>query len=163
MQVFAALRSRWKTLVLLLAAGLTAMTYFQWRQDVEDPQGGSRPWCDSFEEPSISNGSGMVISMHTTACTTLGTDIGTYVHIHREHELRSSKSLAFRFAPYYASVPKLEWTSPTSVRISVDHVSQISKQRKSINGVGVEYSIGTEDYPPVLEAAKERGSSEVRK
>lgn len=163
MHVLIALRSRWKMLVFLFAVGLSAMLYFQWQLNLEDPQGGSNPWCDDFDEGSISNGNGMVISMHTTACTTLGTDVGTYVHIHREHEARSRKSLAFRFSPNYPSVPKLEWINPTSVRISVDHVSQITKQSRYINGISVEYLIGAEDYPPELEAAKERGSSGGKK
>ena len=163
MHILTALFSRWKMLVLLFAASLIAMLYFQWQMNLEDPQGGSNLWCDDFDEGSISNGKGMVISMHTTACTTLGTDVGTYVHVHREHEAQSRKSLAFRFSPDNSSIPKLEWINPTTVRISVDHVSQISKQSRYINGVSVEYLIGAEDYPPTLEAAKERGSSRGKK
>ena len=143
-----------------MAAGLTSAAYFHWERNAEDPQGGSSPWCDDFEDASVPNGKGMTVSMHTTACTTLGTDIGTYVHVLRENEVRSRSSLAFRFAPHQPFEPRIEWVSPTVVHIAVDRVSQVSKQSSAKNGVRIEYSIGAEDYPPSLEAAKVRANAE---
>ena len=109
---------------------------------LNNPQGGENPWCSNLEEATIPNGSGMSILMYTTVCTTLGTDIGSYVHIVRDGQSPSHESLAFSFAPSF-DMPALdlEWASPTSARISVDHVRWISKQKQLVNDVKISYAI----------------------
>lgn len=147
------IKRRWKLIVLLFAVVAFVALAVEWLQNRNDPQGGSNPWCEDYDAPSIPNGAGMVVSIHTTICTTLGTDVGTYVHIHSLNASPNRKSLAFRFSPAGVDVPNIKWIAPDIVRITIDHVSQVSKMRNMVNGVRVQYVIGKQDYPPTLEAA----------
>ena len=57
-------------------------------------------------------------------------------------------TLVFRyFDRYDTGPPKFEWTNESSLLISVSHVSEVSKQLSTMQGVNISYAIGKEDYP----------------
>ena len=93
----------------------------------------------------------MVATGHFTVCTTLGTDAEYYVYVHKATDADSWRSLAFRFAPAFGvpdtCAPEMTWVDGSTLRISVGHISEVSKQVNSIDGVNISYSIGQEAFP----------------
>jgi hypothetical protein len=139
----------WRKVVVLLFAVCATVLVVRRLGEIADPQGESNSNCDVIERSTVPNGAGMEVSIHTTVCTTLGTSLGTYVHVHPTGVPESRNTLAFRFSPDPMLVePRVEWVSREHIRISIKHVSQISKQEAVIGDVKIEYVVGTQDYPP---------------
>ena len=109
----------------------------------DDPQGGSNPWCDKSELPSVPNGSDMEVSGYRTDCDTLAKDSVVYVHLHRKGERESRSTLIFR---YDGNDPKVHWIDNDHVSIQVDSVSSISKQIMFIDNVLIKYELSMIDW-----------------
>jgi hypothetical protein len=88
------------------------------------------------------------VTWHTTACTTLGSDVATYIYVHPTAVSEDRDSLVFRYYDAGGSTPKIRWVSDSSLEIKIDHVAEITKQVKKIGGINVSYDIGKQDYPP---------------
>jgi hypothetical protein len=118
-----------------------------------DPQGGDSAWCDSVKLPSVPNGSGVVVTAQNTVCSGFGGNSPIYVHIHKLNENENRENLVFR---YFDKVDPLniQWTSGTTVLISVNHVSQITKQLNAMEGVNIDYAIGSQDYQLISNVRK---------
>jgi hypothetical protein len=61
-----------------------------------DPQGVASSNCQKFDEPSFASGKGMTVSSHTTACSTLGTSVVSYVYVHPSEKEPTPEDLVFR-------------------------------------------------------------------
>ena len=109
----------------------------------DDPQGGSNPWCDKSELPTVPNGSDMEISGYRTDCDTLAKDSMVYVHLHRKGERESRSTLIFR---YDGNDPKIRWIDNGHASIQVDGVSSISKQIPFIEDVSIIYKLSMIDW-----------------
>jgi hypothetical protein len=129
------LRAALLGLLLLVAMGV----WLLWRAD---PQGEENEYCTQYDKQSVSSGGGTTASTYTTVCTTLGTDIMTYVHVHPLNEPMSSASLAFRYIPgTTAGSPRISWIGRDHLLVEADHVSSISKMKEKIGKVSVTYKI----------------------
>lgn len=113
-----------------------------------DPQGGASTWCDNIEEEPLPNSAGWTVTMHTTVCTSLGTDVATYVHVHPTTSGEGPDSLVFRYFNAGASAPEIRWVSNTELKIKIDRVAEVTKQVKKIGGININYDIGKQDDPP---------------
>ena len=113
-----------------------------------DPQGGSNRYCISEELPPVSNKTGMVVTAHNTVCDMLGGNSAVYVYVHKLGQEESRKSLVFRYVDNPgALLPKFKWINDLTLRISVEDVSQVTKQLNMMDGVKITYVIGNEEYP----------------
>jgi len=144
------IKKKWKALIILVGVLLLVLVFKYHHENIIDPQGGPSPWCDDLKNEPIKFSNGYSVLVHTTYCTTLGTDVGTYVQVYKTTEKPSRESLVFRFSPFESFEPHVEWVSSTHLKIFVEHLSQITKQNKSINGIEIEYVIGKQDYPQLI-------------
>lgn len=123
-----------KSLVLVLfgfAFGVT-LTFGAFSLGNSDPQGDANFSCDKFAGPSIASGKGMTASSHTTACTTLGTSVVSYVYIHPSSQRPTAEHLVLRYSQSSnGDSLKIEWIDEGHVFVQVDHVSQVSKIQTS--------------------------------
>jgi hypothetical protein len=119
-----------------------------WLLPDQDPQGGASSWCDKMQEKPIPNSAGWTVTWHTTACTTLGTDVATYIYVHPTTSSEGRNSLVFRYFDAGGSAPEIRWVSNTDLKIKIDHVAGVTKQVKKIAGINISYDIGKQDYPP---------------
>ncbi|MBC5763771.1 hypothetical protein [Ramlibacter albus] len=130
--------------LLLLAAGLlvgsiATAVFVAWRAD---PQGEANAWCDKFAGGSVVNGQDMTVSWHTTACTTLGTSVVTYVYVHPSREAPGPSDLVLRYeARGVGDVLKATWIGERRVVLEVDDVSNISAMRTTAGPISIEYKI----------------------
>lgn len=132
--------------VIVVLVLLMYLSYSQYKS--HDPQGGNSAWCDSEKLPSVPNGSGMVVTAQNTVCSGFGGSSAIYVHLHKIAEVDSSETLVFRYSDKpEVEPPKIEWTTNSSVRITVGNVIEVSKQLSSMEGVNIIYDIGKADYP----------------
>jgi len=129
----------WLHVIVVLVLGIVF-----WVAQLE-PLGGANSSCDDFEGASLQGAAGMVISFHMTACTTLGSDIATYVHIHRAGQPRTLSTLALRYSS--AKEPEFVWIDSNTVRILVPQDVPITKQNNLVEGVRVEYVLGSASSP----------------
>lgn len=118
-----------------------------WIQNQEDPMGGPGMCCDDWTLPDISNKNGMVIAGHETACGCMGGNVATYLHIRKIDDNNSRENLVFRYFQAGDTEQEVRWIGPAEVEITVNHISQIRKQIRNLNGVRIKYSIGKVDYP----------------
>ena len=133
--------------VLLVILYILINLVYGWYSNL-DPQGGSSSACVMERLPSVANNSGMVVTAQNTACSGFGGNSAIYVHLHKSDEDENSGNLVFRYFDEPGDYPlNIQWTSNASVRISVGHVSEITKQLSAMKGVNIDYAIGKEDYP----------------
>jgi hypothetical protein len=132
----------WLGVALLIFGLLT-----RWLLPSNDPQGGASYSCDNFEEPSVPNPSGWTVTWHTTACTTLGTDVATYIYVHPMESNEDPQSLVFRYFDAGGVAPEIRWVSNTDLRIKIDHVAEVTKQVKKVGEINVSYDIVKQDHP----------------
>lgn len=126
---------------VLLGSLLLFATGFLWLARA-DPQGEESEYCTQYDKESVSSGGGATASTYTTVCTTLGTDIMTYVHVHPSGEPMSSASLVFRYIPgLTAGPPRVSWVGRDHLLVEADHVGSISKMKEKIGEVAVIYRI----------------------
>jgi hypothetical protein len=131
------------TLVLSgLALGVT-LPYgvASWRSS--DPQGEANSSCDKFDGPSIASGKGITVSSHTTACTTLGTSVVSYVYVHPSGQRPTAEHLVFRYSQSGSGDSlKVGWVDERHVVLQVDQVSQVSKMQTTSGSISIDYKIG---------------------
>lgn len=134
-----------KSLALVLgglALGL-ASSYGMFHWLSSDPQGEANARCDKFDGPSIPNGKGMAVSSHTTACTTLGTSVVSYVYVHPSGQRPTAEHLVFRYSQSGSGESlKVEWSDERHVVLQADHVSQISRIETTSGSILIGYKIG---------------------
>jgi hypothetical protein len=107
--------------------------------DPNDPQGDATYFCDKMPLDSVTNGQGLVATAHTTACTTLGTDVATYIYVHKVDEADSSRALVFRFSSN--DEPRMNWINDRTLHIAVRDVDSFDKQIFRLDGVDITYTI----------------------
>lgn len=129
--------------LLLMSFGFgAAVTYgaFSWRSD---PQGESNASCDKFAEMSVLSGKGMTVSSHTTACTTLGTSVVSYVYVHPSDQHPAAQHLVFRYSQSRSDDSlKVVWVDDRRIVLNVGHVSQITKIQTTLGLILIDYKIG---------------------
>jgi hypothetical protein len=126
---------------------IALMTFDKW-QSFKDPQGDANEYCIKAELPPVPNHSGLVVTAHETDCDVIGGTSAVYVYVHKSGTVDYRGNLVFRYFDISDEKPlKIEWINPSSVRISVSHVSEVTKQLTEIGGVQVSYAIGKVDYP----------------
>lgn len=114
----------------------------------KDPQGEANDYCTKWELPTVPNHSGWVVTAHKTACDVFGGNSAVYVYIHKSDTIEYRGNLVFRYFDIYDVEPlKSEWTDESSVRLSVSHVSEVTKQLNVMGNLNISYAIGKEDYP----------------
>jgi hypothetical protein len=101
--------------------------------------------CDDFPLPNSFSGSGLVLSGHTLACTTLGTSLSTELFLGNVSDQPSQASLVFSY--HGAEEPTVQWPSPSELRIAIPRVARITHQVHELAGVKITYSIPVVDYP----------------
>ena len=112
-----------------------------WRNS--DPQGEANSSCDKFDQLLVANGKGMTVSSHTTACTTLGTSVVSYVYVHPSDRRPTAEHLVFRYSQGGGGDPlKVEWTDERHVLVQVNRVSQVSKVQTTAGPISIDYKIG---------------------
>jgi hypothetical protein len=117
--------------------------------------------CYARELTALPNRSGEVATVRRVLCTgdMLNTVVVYFVFVHKVSERNNHDNLVFRYttsdgyrltAPY---VPKLAWAKDSALNIALGDgvILQVTKQRASIDGVGISYSLGKAQYPPALE------------
>ena len=108
-----------------------------------DTQGEANSSCEKFDGPSSANGRGMTASSHTTACTTVGTSVVTYVYLHPSGQPPTAKHLVFRFSQSGdGDSLRFEWVNEQLIVVRVDHVSYISKIQTQADAILIRYNIG---------------------
>ena len=107
-----------------------------------DPQGEENSDCMQVNKFSIQSDAGMSASEHTTICTTLSTTIVTYVYVHPSGQLPTAKYLVFRYSQLAtADAPKIRWIDGQHVLVEPMHVETISKMKKRLASVSIDYKI----------------------
>jgi hypothetical protein len=107
-----------------------------------DPQGEANSSCDKFDGPSIANGKGMTVSSHTTACTTLGTSVVSYVYVHPADQRPATEHLVLRYSQSGSGDSlKVEWIDERHVLVQVRNVSRVSKIQTNAGSVSIDYKI----------------------
>jgi hypothetical protein len=137
-----------KYFVLALSAlcGVGLIFFFYTLYEKRDPQGDADSNCIKMDLPSVSNGFRMLATGHYTVCDygIIHGDEETYLYVHRSEEADSRNSLVFRFGNHDDLLPEVVWANPSSLRISVDTVNEVTKQVDSVDGVKISYTIGKE-------------------
>lgn len=131
------------TLVLSGLVVGAALTYgvFSWHRS--DPQGETNSSCDKFDGPAIASGKGMTVSSHTTACTTLGTSVVSYVYVHPSGQRPTAEHLVFRYSQSGSGdALKVEWVDERHVVLQADHVSQVSRIQTTSGSISIDYKLG---------------------
>ena len=144
--------AKYSALLICALCVLIILFFFSRLPNALDPQGEARgDNCIVEELPPISNGAGMIATGHVTLCDNIVHDVATYIYVHRLGKEDSRRSLVFRFGNENDGtdddVPKITWVGRSTLHISVGHVSEVSKQIDSLDGVKISYSIGKEDFP----------------
>jgi hypothetical protein len=125
--------------VVAFTVGATA-TFFAIDRD---PQGEATSNCDRVQSQAIESGAGMTVSTHTTACTTLGTTIATYVYVHPTGSFETKASLVFRFAEIPGKENMhLSWLGPSTLLIRCSEIGSVTKLETTIGAVSIKYEIG---------------------
>lgn len=137
------LAGRKATFVLIgLALGMALTLGIEsWRDT--DPQGETNSNCDKLERSSIPSRMGMTVSSHTTACTTLGTSVVSYVYVHPSDQRPTAENLVFRYTQGGSDdAIRVEWVDERHVLVQVKRVSGVSKIQTTIGPVSIDYRIG---------------------
>ncbi|HRH38015.1 MAG TPA: hypothetical protein PK760_06705, partial [Flavobacteriales bacterium] len=91
----------------------------------------------------IASGKGMTVSSHTTACTTLGTSVVSYVYVHPSDQRPGAEHLVFRYSQSSSGEPlKVEWIDERRIVLQTGHVSQVSKIQTTSGSVAINYKLG---------------------
>jgi hypothetical protein len=134
-------------IALTTLASISALYIFARWRNYSDPQGEANSSCIKVDLPSVPNHSGMVVTVHNTACDFFGGDSALYLYVHRS-SVADDRRIVFRYFDIYnVEPPKIEWTDESSVQIAVSRVSQVTKQLSTMEGIKIRYIIGAEDYP----------------
>jgi hypothetical protein len=138
-----AMKLKWLVLVgvavVAFAVGSTATVFAIDR----DPQGEATSNCDRLQSQAIDSGAGMTVSTHTTACTTLGTTIATYVYVHPTGSVGTKESLVFRFADIPGKENmQLSWLGPNKLLIRCGEIGSVTKLETTTGAVSIKYEIG---------------------
>lgn len=113
----------------------------------QDPQGEENSNCHSTKLNSVLNKTGMVATARNTVCDVSGGNSAIYIYVHGQDQDDGRKSLVFRyFDKVDTPPPTIEWINNSTLRISVEAVSQVTKQLPRIDGVTITYEIGKQDY-----------------
>ena len=135
-------------LAAVLALAIFIDSFFLWCfVRAADPEGEASSSCLREELPSMPNGRGKVITGHATFCDDFVHDSAYYFYLHDDGERDSSASLFFRFGDGDGNEPIIEWSGPSSVRVSVGKVSEVTKALDAISGVLISYDIGEKKFP----------------
>lgn len=127
-----------KPLVLVLI--LIGLALGAWLNS--EPQGKANANCDRFPGPSVPNSTGMTVSSHTTACTTLGTSVVSYVYVHPSGTLPQAGDLVFRYSQGTSGGSlEVQWIDDRHVVLAVDQVTHVSKIRTSAGAIAIEYKL----------------------
>lgn len=140
--------ARWSAFVAFaIPIGLATFIGYYWFLSM-DPQGEENSNCHSMKLKSIPNKTGLIATAHNTVCDVAGGNSAVYVYIHGQDQDDSRKSLVFRYSDKFdVPPPTIEWINDSSLRISVEAVSQVTKQLPRMGGVTITYEIGKQDYP----------------
>jgi hypothetical protein len=100
--------------------------------------GGDSPWCDNWDLNPVSNGAGWVVTGHTTACTTLGTTIATYLFVHKADEADDRSNMVLRyFETGRTGGPRVAWRGQNEAVIEVANIGPITKRVGQVDSVRV--------------------------
>lgn len=126
-------------LPILIAPVLLVVCLCSYRND---PIGGSGASCDNWELEPVKSGSGWIATGHTTACTTFGTDIATYVFVHKEHEADDRSNMVLRyFQSFETKGPFISWRGPNEVAIEIAAPVAITKSLNQVDSVRVRLTV----------------------
>jgi hypothetical protein len=107
-----------------------------------DRQGEPNSSCDKFAGPSITNGKGVAASFHTTACSTLGTSVVSYLYVHPIPQDPNDEHLVFVYSQSGLGEPAaIQWIDDNHLMVEVNHVSQVSRIRTSSGAILVGFKI----------------------
>jgi hypothetical protein len=101
--------------------------------------------CLAQTRENISNLSGFDFEVTETDCDTLGNDSSVSVFAFQFG--RTQKELLFRYGPAGDATPTMLSTGEHAIRLSIPRVSDIIFCRNHLEGLSVDYEIGTIDYP----------------
>ena len=119
-----------------------ALTFGVYLWSNSDSHGDTNSSCDKFDEPSIASGKGMTVSAHTTACTTIGSSVVSYVYIHPSNQRPTADNLVFRYSQNGGSDSlKVEWIDEGRVALQVEGVSHISKILTTYGSIAIAYRL----------------------
>ena len=137
----------WMTSLLLIGfgcavgVGLSATEFFS-SSHFRDQQGAENSNCDKLEEASVPGGVGMTVSFHTTACTTLGTSVVTYVYVHDAQVSAVAKDLVFSYSQSGKGDPlHATWTDARHVHLRMNDVRTIFKIEPNAGDISISYQI----------------------
>jgi hypothetical protein len=134
----------WIIPVAILAVGLYMFNLWQ---NFKDPQGDASNNCNKVELPAIRNHSGLVVTAHNTVCDVFGGTSAIYVYVHKWGAAEDRANLVFRYIDRYdAASPRFDWINESSLLISVNHISEVSKKLNTMQGVTISYAVGKIDY-----------------
>lgn len=136
------LTNRKKTFLFVGIILGVALTYSTLTWLDSDPQGEANSNCDKFDQLSTANGKGMTVSSHTTACTTLGTSVLSYVYVHPSDQRPAAKHLVFRYSQSGSDDSlKTEWIDERHLTIQIKRVSRVSKLQTTFGLISIDYKI----------------------
>ncbi|HET7527446.1 MAG TPA: hypothetical protein VFK10_16000, partial [Burkholderiaceae bacterium] len=101
--------------------------------------------CDHFPLPNQFNGSGLVLSGETVACTTIGTTVVTNLYLNSQADSVDARTLVLSYAG--AEDPTVQWVSPTELSIAVSQVSHVERRVPEVAGVKITYSFTRNGLP----------------
>lgn len=124
----------------LVLGGVLAYGLSFWH--TSDPQGDENASCGKFDGPTIANRKGLVVSSHTTTCSTLGTSVVSYVYVHPVDQSPTKDHLVFRYSQDGAGdVLQVAWRDERHVVLQVNRVTAVSKILTSSGTVLIDYNI----------------------
>lgn len=135
-------RARWSPWWLLLILGIPLVMMVCRCVSNSDPVGGPGLSCDNWDLDPVKSGSGWIVTGHTTACTTFGTDIATYVFVHKEGDVDNRSNMVLRyFQSFETKGPFISWKGPNEVAIEIEAPDAITKSLNQIESVRVSLTV----------------------
>jgi len=133
---------RWGFFALIGFVLGSLFTYSTVSWSSRDRQGESNGNCDKFAGPSIANGKATTASLHTTACTTLGTSVVGYLYVHPTDQGPRVEHLVLTYSQSgVGESPTIQWTDERHLVVEVSHVSQASKIQTSSGAISIDFRI----------------------
>ena len=143
------LRRRWRSALVLAAIGSCVSLVFHYLQMRSDYE-----LCEIAEAHTLSGPGGATIEMDTRFCSPLAGDPGTIVVRYRPAG-SYNRDIIFAYNPTDPApgtsnppwYPKVVWSGPNQVLISISQISQLQRQRFNDGDAHFAYQIGKVDYP----------------
>lgn len=105
-------------------------------------QGDANSFCDKFPEALFENGKGVTVSSHTTACTTVGTSVVSYVYVHPTVQRPDHDHLVLIYSQDGSSEPvKVEWLTGDHLQLKLNRVNQVAKMTTRAGAISINYTI----------------------